>query len=96
MPDGGQLELAVKPIADLEFVRLEISDSGSGLAPELCERALEPFFTTKPNGTGLGLAIARGVVQGHRGRIRLDPRPGGGTTVSLELPALPPTRESDS
>jgi signal transduction histidine kinase len=47
---------------------------------------LEPFFTTKRAGTGLGLAIAKGVVQGHSGSLAIEDRPGGGTTVRIDLP----------
>jgi signal transduction histidine kinase len=54
------------------------------------EKALAPFFTTRPSGIGLGLAIADRIVRVHGGRIRIDSRFGGGTTVTIELPAAPP------
>ena len=75
-----------QPHRKLEDIVIRVLDAGPGIAPDLREKVLEPFFTTKPRGTGLGLAIARGVVAGHRGRLTLLPRPGGGTIASVELP----------
>ena len=65
---------------------LSVSDVGSGMPPEVRERALEPFFTTKAQGTGLGLTICRHIVEAHDGRIRIDSHVGKGTTVTIELP----------
>jgi signal transduction histidine kinase len=48
----------------------------------------EPFYTTKKTGTGLGLAIAYGIVEEHKGRLRVDSAPGRGTTMVIELPTL--------
>jgi CheY-like chemotaxis protein len=62
------------------------------MPPEVLERALDPFFTTKPQGqgTGLGLTIAYGVVKAHRGRMEIDSAPGRGTRVTVHLPIAPP------
>ena len=86
MLEGGTVWLEVEAVPGLNVVAFRISDSGSGIPDHLKETVFEPFFTTKAGGTGLGLAIARGVVHGHRGRIRIDDRPGGGTLVTIELP----------
>jgi signal transduction histidine kinase len=73
-------------------VFVEVSDSGPGIAPELCERVFEPFFTTKAvgQGTGLGLAIAHSLVARHGGDIQLQSAPGRGATFVVRLPVDPP------
>lgn len=71
-----------------DWVLLRITDNGAGMPPEVRERAFEPFFTTKgENGSGLGLATVFGIVSQAGGCVRLDSRPGGGTTVEIILPA---------
>jgi signal transduction histidine kinase len=69
-------------------VRLRISDSGSGIPPELVPKIFEPFFTTKPvgEGTGLGLAAVHGIVANHQGVIEVASVVGTGTTFSIFLP----------
>jgi PAS domain S-box-containing protein len=86
MRSGGQLGLEARSIPRANVVRFAISDSGPGIPLELRDKVLEPFFTTKRAGTGLGLAIAKGVVQGHSGSLAIEDRPGGGTTVRIDLP----------
>lgn len=61
-------------------------DEGTGMPPEVRERATAPFFTTRPSGTGLGLAIVARIVRAHQGRLTIDSIPGQGTTVTLILP----------
>ena len=73
---------------DHEFVVLEVSDSGPGIAPDVRTRIFDPFFTTKPTGkgTGLGLTVAYAIVQEHGGRIQVESPAGGGTTFIVEIP----------
>ena len=74
MPAGGTL--TVRTGHDDGMVRLDISDSGSGLTPEECERLFTPYYTTKRHGTGLGLAIVQSVVSDHGGTIAVESEPG--------------------
>jgi signal transduction histidine kinase len=69
-------------------VEAVITDNGPGIPPELRHKIFSPFFTTKEDGTGLGLVICLSIVQQHLGTIQVDPAPGGGTKVSVRLPAL--------
>ncbi len=66
----------------------EVEDNGSGMPPEVKEKAFEPFFSTRFHGRGLGLASTLGMVRGHRGAIKLKSAPGKGTTVSIFFPAI--------
>jgi len=81
-------QLAYSGIRPGEFVTIAVTDTGSGMPPDVMERAFEPFFTTKPEGkgTGLGLSMAHGFVKQSGGHIRLASRPGEGTTVTIYLP----------
>jgi PAS domain S-box-containing protein len=69
------------------FVRLSISDTGTGMDGRTLEHALEPFFTTKPTAAGLGLATADSIIRAGGGHIRITSQPRLGTTVTLYLPA---------
>ncbi len=84
MPEGGTI--TVRTSATPEHVRIEVSDSGSGLTREECERLFTPYYTTKRHGTGLGLAIVQSVVSDHGGSITVDSTPGKGTTFRIDLP----------
>jgi CheY-like chemotaxis protein len=82
-----------------DFVRVTVSDTGSGMAADVLEHAFEPFFTTKPagQGTGLGLSQVFGFVSQSNGIIRIDSQVGQGTSVHLFLPRgfEPVERETD-
>jgi len=88
MPTGGTLTVAARnePLAGREAIRLDVSDTGSGIAPEFRGRIFQPFFTTKASGTGLGLAVVRRIVDAHRGEVAVETSPGRGTTFTLRLP----------
>ena len=83
MPQGGELTLRTR---NENNVLIEVTDTGSGMTAEECERIFTPYYTKKKNGTGLGLAIAQSVVSDHGGRIRVRSQPGQGTTFVIELP----------
>jgi signal transduction histidine kinase len=72
-----------------DFVIIDVSDEGGGIAEGDLKKVFKPFFTTKAAGTGLGLAIALRAVTGHGGEIRVDNRRGEGVTFSIYLPAAP-------
>jgi signal transduction histidine kinase len=88
MPVGGTL--TIRTARRGSGVRIEVSDSGSGLTPEECERLFTAYYTSKQHGTGLGLAIVQSVVSDHGGTISVESQPGLGTTFRIELPASPP------
>jgi two-component system, NtrC family, sensor kinase len=88
MPGGGRLRLASTFDRAAGRARIEAKDTGSGIPEEIQARMFEPFYTTKKTGTGLGLAIAYGIVEEHKGRLRVDSAPGRGTTMIIELPTL--------
>jgi CheY-like chemotaxis protein len=82
---NGRLEFRTRALP-AGRVEIAVTDSGTGMAPEVQARVFEPFFTTKATGTGLGLAIVRDVVTRVGGTIRLESAPGVGTTFTLEIP----------
>ncbi len=90
MPGGGRLTVKTSNGAG---VHVTVSDTGSGIAQEHIARIYDPFFTTKNSpvngqarGTGLGLSVTYGIIQEHAGKIRVESRPGQGTTFFLEFP----------
>jgi CheY-like chemotaxis protein len=88
---AGQARLATNEIGECpagDYVRVTVTDSGCGMAPEILARVFEPFFTTKPvgKGTGLGLSQIFGFVRQSQGEVRIDSTPGKGSTVALYLP----------
>ena len=72
-----------------QYVKLDVSDTGVGMTPEVIEQMFDPFFTTREDegGTGLGLAIVYGIVHAHAGTVVAKSEPGGGTTFTVHLPA---------
>ncbi len=74
------------PIPVGRYVELRISDSGTGIDPDLLDKIFEPYFTTKKDGTGLGLAVTWSIVDRHGGHISVSSRVGQGTTFRVLLP----------
>jgi signal transduction histidine kinase len=85
--EGGAITVRVKAAGGL---RVTLQDSGAGMAPEVLARALEPFYSTRPNGAGkgLGLAIAERFARQTGGTLMLESTLGRGTTVTLQWPRL--------
>jgi two-component system, NtrC family, sensor kinase len=82
--------LTVTTAQNSHFIRLSISDTGCGIAPDVMAKMFDPFFTTKPvgKGTGLGLSISRTILEEHHGSIRAESEAGKGATFHLEIPIV--------
>jgi len=100
MPQGGHFQITAQNCwfrgsADYPqrtpgaYIRVTISDTGTGMTPEVCDRGCEPFFTTRAQQghSGLGLSTALGLIQGYGGWLTLKSQPDAGTTVEVYLPA---------
>jgi len=85
---GGVLRIAVRTADSGETLRIDVSDTGSGIPAEAMPQIFEPFFTTKTDGrgTGLGLSIVRGILDAHGGTIQVSSADGEGTSFTLTLP----------
>ncbi len=86
----GQQDIPNLAIIPGSYLRLEISDTGYGIAPEILNKIFEPYFTTKriSEGTGLGLAVVLGIVEDHNGYLKVYSRLGAGSTFHVYLPIL--------
>jgi signal transduction histidine kinase len=94
MPENGTLivDAAIEPMPAGDHVRIAVTDTGHGMDEATLKRATEPFFTTKGlgKGTGLGLSMVEGLALQSGGQMRIASRPGGGTTIELLFPQVPP------
>jgi signal transduction histidine kinase len=89
MTDGGSIN--IKAYSDpVDFVRVDIADTGPGIQPESIEHIFEPFYTTKGigKGIGLGLSVTYSLIKTHGGYIKVDSELGRGTTFSVFVPAI--------
>ena len=101
MPDGGRLTIETanmrldtaytslhEDVEPGDYVVISVSDTGTGMPPDVVAKAIDPFFTTKPvgEGTGLGLSMIYGFVKQSRGHLRIYSELGQGTTIKLYLP----------
>jgi C4-dicarboxylate-specific signal transduction histidine kinase len=92
--------LALRPTADAtigiktstaeDAVELAVSDNGPGVAPDVEQRAFDPFFSTKPNGLGLGLAVNRSIARAHRGSVGYRPNQPTGACFYIAVPVWTP------
>ncbi len=89
MPQGGTITVRTRRDGPDHLIA-EVSDTGMGMPADVLEKALDPFFTTKPQGqgTGLGLSIVFGTVKAHGGTVDIRSAPGEGTTVVMRLPGV--------
>jgi len=106
MSHGGRLRISTSNVQLAEeevgrlpagpYVRIAVSDTGSGIPADIVARVVEPFFTTKPvgEGTGLGLSQVYGLVQESRGELKIDSIPEESTTIAMFLPAHTLAQES--
>lgn len=81
------LVVGARPV-DGDMVEVFVSDTGSGISPEVASQLFQPFMTTKQGGMGVGLSISRTIIESHGGRIWVEPNTGGGTIFRFTLPAV--------
>jgi CheY-like chemotaxis protein len=95
MPSGGEVRVATQETRDRVVVC--ITDTGTGMTPEVKQRLFDPFFTTKGKaGTGMGLAVSFGIIRRHEGSIEVESEPGRGTTFRISLPKVNPEGSTQS
>lgn len=96
MPNGGMIRVCCENIGsvdninlppDSNYVKISISDTGTGIPANVIDRIFDPYFSTKTKGSGLGLAISHSIIIKHGGLIEATSLPGGGTLFSIYLPA---------
>ena len=88
MPDGGVFRLSGRLAGD--FYRLQVADTGRGMSDAQRANLFHPFHSFFDGGTGIGMAIVYRIVEDHGGRLHVDSAPGGGTTITVELPVAGP------
>jgi signal transduction histidine kinase len=98
LPNGGKVFISLRHDPVHEMVDLTVRDNGCGIPADKLPRIFDPFFTTKSGpdatgkgGTGLGLSTCRGIIEAHRGRIRVESTVGRGTAFTLKLPIAQPS-----
>jgi signal transduction histidine kinase len=86
--EGGRVEIKLSAESS-DRARIEISDTGTGIAPDDIAKIFEPYYSTKETGTGLGLAIVKKAIDDHDGSISVISKQGSGTTFTIILPVKP-------
>ena len=86
----GEGSITIATEEDEKNLYVKISDTGSGIPPDVVSKIFDPFFTTKDvgKGTGLGLSISYSIIKNHQGKIEVESQVGKGTTFTLTLPFL--------
>lgn len=87
MPDGG--ELIVETAAEDDWARIDVTDTGIGIAAEALDKLFKPFFSTRKGGSGLGLSVTRRIVSEHGGTIEVQSEPGKGSRFTVRVPRSP-------
>ncbi len=79
-------ELAVAASTRADHIMISVTDTGSGISPEIEARLFQPFVTTKADGMGIGLSVCRTIIEAHGGVLWMEPQPGGGSAFHFTLP----------
>jgi two-component system sensor kinase FixL len=93
--DKRELAVSVRALEDA-MVAVGVTDTGSGIGPEMRAQLFQPFVTTKPQGMGVGLSISRTIIESHGGRIWAEPNPDGGTIFQFTLRGVSQEEFSDA
>lgn len=101
MPEGGTITVAAEGTSNVQnrsIIRVLIADTGHGISAEDQQRVFDPFYTTrkKSGGTGLGLSVVKGIIEKHKGDIKIENGPDGGTRVLIELPCYERERKQEA
>lgn len=90
--DEGVIILAAKYNTEDDSIRIEVTDTGTGILPNILPRIFEPLFTTKPHGTGLGLTIVKSILDRHQSTCEVHSQVGSGTSFFVRIPAIDSTQ----
>jgi two-component system sensor histidine kinase HydH len=88
MDPGGTLSVSLSMDEGSPWVKIKVSDTGTGISKEDLEHVFDPYFTTKQTGTGLGLAIVHKIIEAHGGEVKAESEIGRGTSVTVLLPVM--------
>ena len=86
-PQSRHIRIATR-LSSVGKVEVTVEDAGPGIAPDLIDKVVEPFFTSKTDGLGMGLAITRSILEAHQGHIRIGPSTMGGASIYFDLPPV--------
>jgi two-component system, LuxR family, sensor kinase FixL len=86
METTSRRDLAIAVTRRGESALFSVTDTGTGISPEIAKHLFQPFVTSKANGMGVGLSICRTIVEAHGGRISAGPNAGGGTVFEFTIP----------